>query len=190
MEKPAPPRLVADQRVGGLERVIARRKADPAAIHTLKCRTVARGRFSQFNYIRDLPPQAVMETEASDDHTPLGETTAPNASEALLAALGSCLAVGIHANAVAQRITVRSLELDVEADIDSTAVWGAGDLGAKAIGFEAIRVTVRMEADAPRSRLAALVAHATLWSPVANTLHNPVDLDVELAAAESVAKPV
>jgi hypothetical protein len=46
---------------------------------------------------------------------------------------------------------------------------------------EAIHVTVHLEADAPREALTALVRHATLWSPVANTLHNPVHVDVALA---------
>lgn len=166
-----------------IQKMIAKSKVDPADVRTFKCRTVARGRFSQLNYVRDLPPQRVMEDQPADrPGASLGETTAPNASEALLAALGSCLAVGIHANAVAQNITVRSLELDVEADINTTAVWGAGNLTPKTIGFEAIRVSVRLDADVSRTRLEALIQHATLWSPVANTLYNPVHLDVALAA--------
>ncbi len=40
-----------------------------------------------------------------------------------------------------------------------------------------------LDAEAPREQLEALVRHATLWSPVANTLHNPVHLDVTLAPA-------
>jgi hypothetical protein len=42
-------------------------------------------------------------------------------------------------------------------------------------------VAVHLEADAPRDALAALVARAALWSPVANTLHNGACLDVALA---------
>jgi hypothetical protein len=41
-------------------------------------------------------------------------------------------------------------------------------------------VSVQLEAEATHENLAALVKHATLWSPVANTLHNPVHLDVHL----------
>lgn len=162
-----------------LQAVIAAGKADPSAIRTLRCRTVAQGRLSQLNYIRDLPPQPVMEDEPDGL---LGETTAPNASEALLAAFGSCLSIGIHANALAQGIPIRALELSVEADINTTAVWGTGDLHPKTIGFEVIRVSVMMDADASRKVLSSLVKHAVLWSPVANTLHNPVHLDVTLQA--------
>lgn len=155
---------------------------DPAATRTLRCRTVARGRLHQLNYIRDLPPQPVMEREADGL---LSEAMAPNASEALLAAFGSCLATGIHANALAHRIPIRALELELEADINTTAAWGAGDLHPQTIGFETVRVSVRLDADAPREVLAALVRHATLWSPVANTLHNPVHLDVTLEPVEA-----
>ncbi|NEU14992.1 OsmC family protein [Methylobacterium sp. BTF04] len=163
-----------------LDLVVAKAKADPTAVRTLRCRTVAQGRLSQLNYIRDLPPQPVMEDEPEGL---LGESTAPNASEALLAALGSCLSIGIHANALAQGIPIRSLELSVEADINMTSVWGSGDLTPKTIGFETIRVAVTMDADASRKALAALIKHTVMWSPVANTLHNPVHLDVALAPA-------
>jgi uncharacterized OsmC-like protein len=151
----------------------------PAVPRTLRCRTVAHGRLQQLNYIRDLPPQPVMEDEPQGLS---GETVAPNASEALLAALGSCLAVGIHANALAQAISVSVLELQLSAEINTTSVWGAGAITPKTIGFDTIRVSVRLEADAPRKTLEALVRHATLWSPVSNTLHNPVHLDVVFEA--------
>jgi hypothetical protein len=52
------------------------------------------------------------------------------------------------------------------------------------LGFHIVRVRVHLEADAPRDALAALVARATLWSPVANTLHDGADLDVTLAPTE------
>jgi uncharacterized OsmC-like protein len=179
MKKPVVPPKAAAEKIA-IEDLIGDGHASHQAMRTLRCRTVAQGRFSQFNYIRDLPPQPVVEEGPAGL---LAEATAPNASEALLAALGSCLAVGIHANAVAQGLAIRSLQLELEADINTTAVWGAGDPHAKVIGFEAIRVLVRLEADVGRAILDALVKHATLWSPVANTLHNPVHLDVALAPA-------
>ncbi len=152
--------------------------ARPAATKTLRCRTVAQGRFKQLNFIRDLAPQPVTESEVDDLSS---EAVAPNASEALLAAFGSCFAVGIHANAVAHGISVQSLELELEAESNISSIWGPGDLTPKAIGFESIKVVVRMVAEAPYDTLNALIRHALIWSPVANTLHNPVHLDVSLA---------
>ena len=158
----------------GLDTLIAKGRADPKAVKTLKCRTIAEGRFRHLNMIRDLPPYIVDEPPGL-----LGDDTAPNPSEASLAALGSCLAVGIHANAVARGITVRTLEIELEADINITAVWGTGDTSPKPVGFDAVRAKVHLEADAPQEELDGLIAHATRWSPVANTFTKPVGLEVE-----------
>jgi uncharacterized OsmC-like protein len=160
----------------GLEDLIAKGKANPAAVKTLKCRTIAEGRFRHLNMIRTLPAHVIDEPPAL-----LGDDTAPNPSEASLAALGSCLAVGIHANAVARNITITKLELELEADINITAVWGTGDTSPKPVGFDAVRVKVHLDADAPQAELDALIAHAAVWSPVANTFTKPVKLDVAAA---------
>ena len=161
---------------GGLDGLIAKGRENPQAVKTLKCRTVAEGKFRHLNMIRTLPPHVIDEPPVL-----LGDDTAPNPSEAALAALGSCLAVGIHANAVARGITITSLELELEADINITSVWGTGDISPKPVGFDAVRVKVHLDADAPKADLDALIAHAAVWSPVANTFTKPVALAVEAA---------
>ena len=158
---------------GGLDELIAKGRANPQAIKTLKCKTIAEGRFRHLNMIRDLPPYIVDEPPGL-----LGDDTAPNPSEASLAALGSCLAVGIHANAVSQGIVIQSLEIELEADINITAVWGTGDTSPKPVGFDAVRAKVHLVSDAPKATTDALIAHATRWSPVANTFMKPVGVDV------------
>ncbi len=40
----------------GLEQLIANGKANPKVIKTLKCKTVAEGKFRHANYIRNLAP--------------------------------------------------------------------------------------------------------------------------------------
>ncbi len=150
--------------------------AGSAASHTLRCRTVAEGRFRQSNYVRDLPAYS-MEQRLG----PSGDDLVPTPAEGLLAALGSCLAVGIHANAVARAIPIKSLHLDLEADFDLTAVWGVVNVNPQRIGFNNVRVTAHIEADAPRTVVEALVAHAVLWSPVSNTLYNPVHIEATVA---------
>ncbi len=159
---------------GGLDDLIAKGRANPAAIKTLKCRTIAEGRFRHLNMIRNLPPYIVDEPPGL-----LGDDTAPNPSEASLAALGSCLAVGIHANAVNRGIVIKSLELELEADINITAVWGTGDTSPKPVGFDAVRVKVHLDAEASQAEIDDLVAHARTWSPVANTFSKPVPVNVE-----------
>ena len=159
----------------GLEALIKDGKANPEVIKTLKCKTIAEGKFRHANYIRNLPAYIVDEPP-----TLLGDDTAPNPSEAVLAALGSCLAVGIHANAIAQDIVITKLELELEGDLNITAVWGTGDLSKdKPLGFTQVRVKVILESNAPKEVQDKLIAHATKYSPVANTILRTVDLDIK-----------
>lgn len=147
---------------------------------TLHCRTVAAGGFQHMNFVRQLPP---IQVEERLGLTPDRGTATP--SEILLAALGSCLATRIHADAVAGSLLVQSLEIAVEADVAISPIWGPAGRDPGPVGFAAIRVTVDLRADAPPDTLRALVAHAVLWSAVANTIHDPVHLDVTLAKPES-----
>ncbi len=149
--------------------------AGPPA-RTLHCRTVAAGGFKQLNYVRDLPPIAVQERldrpGGEEDLSPV---------EAMLAALGSCLTARIRANAIASGTAIHTLALDVEGDLAVSGMWGQPGATPPRIGFGAIRVRVTIDADLPADRLRAMINHALMWSPVANTLHDAVDLNVSLA---------
>ena len=160
----------------GLEDLAAKAKSNPNVVKSLKIKTVCEGQFRNLNYIRNLPAHVIDEPPGL-----LGQDTAPNPSEAVLAALGSCLSVGIHANAIMRGIKLTKLELELEGDIDITGVWGLGDLSEKRLGFTDIRVSVDLDGDASRQELEDLVAHSNSWSPVANTLRNPVNMEVSLA---------
>jgi uncharacterized OsmC-like protein len=151
-------------------------KSDPTAVRTVRARTVAEGkRFRHLNYIRTLPPHIVDEPPGL-----LGDDTAPNPTEALLAALGSCVAVGIQANAVARGYHIHSIELELEGDINITSVWGTGDLSEKPLGLTDVRIKAHVVADgASEQQLDELVAHAAKWSPVLNTIKNAVPTKVE-----------
>ena len=152
-------------------------RANPNSLVTLKAKTVCEGQFRMQTYVRDLAPMLI-------DEPPhlLGEDNAPNPSEAVLATLGACLAVGVHANATARGIKLSRLELQLEGDINVTAVWGTGDLDeAKTLGFSAVRVKIDAEGDAPKEQIDEIIAHSNVWSPVANTLRNNVTLDVQQA---------
>ena len=99
-----------------------------------------------------------------------------------MATLGACLAVGVHANATAQGIKLSKLELELEGDINVTAVWGTGDLDpAKPLGFTDVRVKIDVDGDAPREQLDEIIKHSNVWSPVANTLRNNVGVTVSPA---------
>lgn len=161
----------------GLAALGEKGKANPDSLVTLKAKTVCEGQFRMQTYVRDLAPMLI-------DEPPhlLGEDNAPNPSEAVLASLGACLAVGVHANATARNIKLSKLELELEGDINVTAVWGTGDLDeAKTLGFTAVRVKIDAEGDASKEEIADLIAHSNLWSPVANTLRNNVAVEVTSA---------
>ncbi len=160
----------------GLRKLSEKGKSDPTQVRTVKCKTVAEGKFRHLNYIRDLPAHVVDEPPVL-----LGDDTAPNPSEAALAALGSCISVGIHANCVYEGIRMTSLELELEADINITSVWGVGDLSDKPVGFTEVRIKVHLDADADRERLSKLINHALDWSPVTGTYRNPVPVSTQLA---------
>jgi len=153
----------------GLEALAQKGKSDPTQVRTVKCRTVAQHRFRHLNYIRSLPAHVIDEPPQL-----LGDDTAPNPSEAALAALGTCVCVGIHANAVDKGITINKLELELEADINITSVWGVGDTSEKPVGFSDVRVKANIDADAPREDLEAMLEHVLKWSPVTGTYRNPV----------------
>ncbi len=161
----------------GLKNLGEKGKANPDKVVTLKAKTVCEGQFRNMTYVRDLEPMLI-------DEPPhlLGEDNAPNPSEAALATLGACLAVGVHANATARRIKLSKLELHLEGDINVTAVWGTGDLDEnKPLGFTDIRVKIDAEGDAPKEAIDEIIAHSNAWSPVANTMRNNVALVVEPA---------
>ena len=162
----------------GLAALSAKGKADPSAVRTVKCRTVAEGnRFRHLNYVRDLPAHIVDEPPQL-----LGDDTAPNPTEALLAALGTCVAVGLQANAVARGWTVNGIAVELEGDINITSVWGTGDLSPKPVGLQGVRLKVALDVDgATDAELNDLVAHAAQWSPVLNTVKNPVPIRVDRA---------
>ncbi len=160
----------------GLNQLIETGKANPQAIKTLKCKTVAEGRFRHANYIRNLEPYIVDEPPGL-----LGDDTAPNPSEASLAALGSCIAVGLHANAIHRGITIESLEVQLEGDLNITAVWGTGDVSEKPVGFTDVRIKVDMKADCPQETIDELITHVCQWSTMFNTFKRPVNMVAESA---------
>ena len=79
-------------------------------------------------------------------------------------------------------MTLTKIEIDIESDIDVSAVWGVGDLKEdKRTGVSDVRVTVHLEGDADRETLDKIHRDAIKWSPVVNTYTRPANLTSELA---------
>ena len=162
----------------GLAAFAAKGRANPASRGTNKVRTVMQGMYRSLSYVGEHPPVVVDE--------PLhlfGENTAPAPGEIVLSGLGGCLAVGITAVATWKQVKLTKLEIFLEGDIGNPAAWGAGGApkDTSEMGFQAIRVKVALEGDATREALDEIVRHANFYSPVANSMRNPIAFEIALA---------
>jgi uncharacterized OsmC-like protein len=155
--------------------------ANPAKRGTNKVHTVMEGQYRSLSYVGHHAPVVV-------DEPPhlFGQDTAPAPGEIVLSALGGCLAVGITAVATARNVALSKLELFIEGDIGNPAAWGAGgaQMEPATMGFQAIRVKVLVEGDASREDLDAIVRHANFYSPVANSMRNPIPFEIGLQDAQ------
>jgi uncharacterized OsmC-like protein len=108
----------------------------------------------------------------------LGANAGPNAVEAVLHALASCLAVGFVYNAAAQGIKIDGLEFELEGELDLHAFLGLSDRVRP--GYEKIRLSYRVKSDAPREQIEALCNYVQKTSPVLDIVRNPVPVTISL----------
>jgi uncharacterized OsmC-like protein len=132
-----------------------------------------KGGFQSETRVREFAPVP------SDEPLTLGGAdTAPNPVEQLLGALGNCLAVGYAANASAAGIAIRDLRIELTGDLDLRAFLGLREGNA---GFDDIRVSVHLDADASEDQLQALHDKVVGSSPVGHTLSRAVPITIDLA---------
>lgn len=115
----------------------------------------------------------------------LGSNKGPNAVEAVLQALASCLAVGFSYNAAALGINVKSLEFDLDGDVDLHGFLGLTDQVRP--GFEGINLTYRVDCDAPQEKVDELWAHVQKTSPVLDLA--PILVKSVISASDSTGRP-
>lgn len=108
----------------------------------------------------------------------LGGNAGPNAVEAVLHALASCLSVGFIYNAAAQGINVESLTFRLEGDIDLHGFLGLSDRVRP--GYQNIRLSYRVKSNAPREKLEELCEYVQKTSPVLDIIRNPVPVSINL----------
>jgi uncharacterized OsmC-like protein len=161
----------------GLAAFAAKGKANPASRGTNKVHTVMEGQYRSLSMVGNHAPVVVDE--------PLhlfGQDTAPAPGEIVLSGLGGCIAVGVTAVATWKGVKLSRLEVFMEGDIGNPAAWGAGgaEMQAPQMGFQAIRVKAIVEGDATREVLDEIVAQANFYSPVANSMRNPIPFSITL----------
>ena len=110
----------------------------------------------------------------------LGENHGPNAGEYLLQALAACLTGTIIYHAAARGIVLEGLECTIEGDADLQGFLGLDE--AVRPGFQQIRVAFKAAGDFDDDELAELARLAS-YSPVRDTVSNPVAVAVEVTRA-------
>jgi uncharacterized OsmC-like protein len=98
--------------------------------------------------------------------------------ELVLAGLASCLTAGIAAVAQNRKIQLRSVQATLEAGMNVLGILG-GDPDVRN-GFDGIKVTYLIDADASKSDIDALVAQSQKRSAVFDIVTNPTNVTVEV----------
>lgn len=106
--------------------------------------------------------QRHFEIAADEPAELLGENSAPNPQELLMAALNACLTVGYVVNAAAMGITVHSLEIETDGELDLRGFLGLDE--SVNPGYDEVSYVVRLRTDASRERLEELHAVVTKTS--------------------------
>ena len=99
--------------------------------------------------------------------------------EYVLVALGSCLTAGIASIAQQRKIQLRSVQATVEADHDLHGILGADP--AVRNGFNGVRVSYQIDADASPEQVKALVAQSQKRSAVYDIITNPTHVTVDVS---------
>ena len=98
--------------------------------------------------------------------------------EYVLVGLASCLTAGIAAVAQHRQIQLRSVTATIEGDMDIQGILGI-DSDVRN-GFGGIKVKYKIDADAKREDIEALVAQSQKRSAVYDIVTNPTNVTVEV----------
>ena len=171
--KPLDSKPLNDVNLGAVSALVENIQAQPAAANTIwKAEVQWKGAFRSEVRIRDFP------AIPSDEPAGLGGgDTAPNPVEQLLGALGHFLAVGYAANASVAGIQLDDMRIELEGDLDLRTFLGLANGNA---GYEGVRVTVHLSADASQEQLRQLHQTVVGSSPVGHTISRAVPLAIDL----------
>jgi len=117
--------------------------------------------------------------EADHPEVFAAEDQAPTPVEFVLVGLASCLTAGVAAVAQNRGIQLESVKATVEGDMNILGILGADPEVRN--GFNNIRVSFQIEADAGPDEIAALVAQSQKRSAVFDAITNPTNVTVTVA---------
>jgi uncharacterized OsmC-like protein len=107
------------------------------------------------------------------------EDNAATPVEMVLAGLAGCLTAGVAAVAQARKIQLRSVSATLEAGMDIRGILGVDEDVRN--GFDGIKVTYKIDADASPADIKAIVAQSQKRSAVYDIVTNPTNVSVEVA---------
>jgi uncharacterized OsmC-like protein len=110
----------------------------------------------------------------------VGNGNGPTPVEFLLHAVAACLTAGIANIAAARGVVLHEVTSTVEGDIDLLGILGLSKEVRN--GYEGIRVTFQISADAPDDVVRALVEQSRSRSAVYDVLTNGVPVSIDVAA--------
>lgn len=116
--------------------------------------------------------------DADEPKVLLGTDRGANPVEYVLTALAGCLTTSLVYHAAARGIAVEEVESHLEGDLDLRGFLGISEEVRN--GYENIRVTFKIKADATEEQLRELVQLAQKRSPVFDIVSHPVPVSVEL----------
>ena len=98
--------------------------------------------------------------------------------EYVLVGLASCLTAGVAAVAQNRGVQLRSVESQLEGKMDIRGILGM-DADVRN-GYDDIKVTFKIDSDAPKREVEAIVAQSQKRSAVYDVIANPVNITVEV----------
>ena len=108
----------------------------------------------------------------------LGQNTAPNPQELLMAAFNACIMVGYVATAAVMGIRLDSVEIETEGELDLRGFLGI-DESVKP-GYDSIQYTVRIKGDGSREQFEAVHQNVLKTSPNYFNIARPVTVNAKL----------
>ena len=98
--------------------------------------------------------------------------------EYVLVGLASCLTAGVAAVAQNRGVQLRSVESQLEGKMDIRGILGM-DSDVR-MGYDDIKVKFKIDANAPKKEIEAIVAQSQKRSAVYDVITNPVNVSVEV----------
>lgn len=111
----------------------------------------------------------------------LGTNQGTNPVEYLLVALSGCLTTAMVAHSAAKGIEIKGIQSRFEGDIDLQGFLGISE--EIPVGYQAIRVFFKIDADVSEAEKEEMVKMAQKYSPVFNTISRSAPIEVKLDQA-------